>query len=355
MKKISIIHLPTTTGNNSLGLSNGEKKLGFNSCCFDINNTYLDYKSDIKIDKNISIIEKYAYIFKLIQNINKNFDIIHFNYGSSLLNRVLCFQLVDLCLYKNKVFFVTYNGSDCRQKKINGITDLSYNKLAFILKKYRIRKFVKYEAHFYTVNPDLLRYLPRNCKFLPYTIASWNNLCAENYRLKKKGLINIVHAPTNKKYKGTQYIINAINRINKKKKIINLILVENVSNEEAIRIYKQADLVIDQLLIGWYGAFSVEAMKLKKPVMCYINEDDAQLIDNKQFLNDCLSAIININISNIEQKLNEVINNRYLLKKHSDLCYNFVEKWHNPDNVAKMVIEDYMEALNEKNKKDISI
>ena len=40
------------------------------------------------------------------------------------------------------------------------------------------------------------------------------------------------------------------------------------------RRYRDADIVVDQLLAGWYGGFAVEAMALGKPVIAYLRESD---------------------------------------------------------------------------------
>ena len=47
---------------------------------------------------------------------------------------------------------------------------------------------------------------------------------------------------------------------------------------EAMKLYAQADLVIDQLLAGWYGGFAVETMAMGKPVVCYIRAEDLQFV-----------------------------------------------------------------------------
>ena len=39
---------------------------------------------------------------------------------------------------------------------------------------------------------------------------------------------------------------------------------------KALKIYEEADIVIDQVLIGWYGGFGVEVMKMGKPLAVYI-------------------------------------------------------------------------------------
>ena len=46
-----------------------------------------------------------------------------------------------------------------------------------------------------------------------------------------------------------------------------------MSNEEVIKLIQRADLVIDQLVIGWYAMFAIEAMSLGKPVICNLRSD----------------------------------------------------------------------------------
>ena len=33
-------------------------------------------------------------------------------------------------------------------------------------------------------------------------------------------------------------------------------------------------VLVDQLLLGWYGAVAVEAMAVGRPVLCYVREDE---------------------------------------------------------------------------------
>jgi glycosyltransferase involved in cell wall biosynthesis len=41
-----------------------------------------------------------------------------------------------------------------------------------------------------------------------------------------------------------------------------------------LRRIAAADVVVDQLLVGWYGTFAVEAMALGRPVLSYVREDE---------------------------------------------------------------------------------
>lgn len=82
----------------------------------------------------------------------------------------------------------------------------------------------------------------------------------------------IIHAPTNPDFKGTYFIENAIERL-KLRYNFEYKKIAGVSHQEAARLYREADIVIDQIRCGSHGLFSVEAMALGKPVIAYIRDD----------------------------------------------------------------------------------
>jgi len=82
----------------------------------------------------------------------------------------------------------------------------------------------------------------------------------------------IVHAPSDKKFKGTEYILKAICKL-KKEYNFRFRLIHGLNHEDAKKIYEKADIIVDQLFTGAHGVFSIEAMAMGKPVICYIRED----------------------------------------------------------------------------------
>lgn len=349
---MKVLHLPTSTGGNSWGLSQAEKALGLESEVMIDSNNWLNYKSDIclNIDK-----EKDDILFKKMEaflSVKDRYDVFHFNFGQTLVdffNHDI--HLCDLPFYNGKKI-MTYNGWDARQKPIN------LNEIEFSIyhqkncyetsycsdkwekyKKVRIEKVGKYIDHIFALNPDLMNFLPKDkTTFLPYTIAGWDDITYKNYTINKK--IKIIHSPSKRVVKGSKFILKALENLQKKYKNIEIEIIENVPNNEALKKYQEADIIIDQVLLGWYGAFAVEAMKMGKPVAVYIREEDLKFISNnmKKDLND---AIININQNNIETVLEKYIQNTDMLYKKSQAAVDFVHKWHNPLSIAEIVKEVY--------------
>jgi hypothetical protein len=359
---VKVLHLPTSVGGHATGLSKAENSLGIDSQVLTRFRNYIDYNADIKLNyRKDTLWQKGLSFFKLLNvflRIRNKYDIYHFNFGTTLLD-IQQFGLVlpDLPYYtKTGKIFVTYNGCDARQKyptmkrtEIAPCFDKScYNGLCNSGKQDRIRqksikKFSKYASHIFALNPDLMWFLPEDItSFLPYTISNFYEIERTQSEFDKKN-IRLVHAPTNRAAKGSSIIINAVEQLQKKYDFLELILVENLSNKEALKVYQTADILVDQVLAGWYGGVAVEAMKMGKPVLVYIRDADLKFIP-PTMKEDLEKAVINVNPLNITDMLERCIQDRQFLKTKSENGYDYVNKWHDPGEIAKTVKQIYENA-----------
>lgn len=95
--------------------------------------------------------------------------------------------------------------------------------------------------------------------------------------------LRIVHAPNHRAFKGSDFLIQAVSELNHEGHNIELVLVENIPNHEALKLYKTADLIFDQCLIGFYGYFALTAMALGKAIMCFIHNAKKFLLDYEEY------------------------------------------------------------------------
>lgn len=114
---------------------------------------------------------------------------------------------------------------------------------------------------------DLVETLPHVDGILPYPFDAdgWAALPEVD-----DGVITVVHAANHRHYKGTRFVIAAVEQLQREGLPIELDLVEGVEREEARARYAAADIVVSDLLIGGYALFAIEAMALGKPVICYL-------------------------------------------------------------------------------------
>jgi hypothetical protein len=102
-------------------------------------------------------------------------------------------------------------------------------------------------------------------------------------------------------------------------------------------------LIIDQVLIGWYGAFAVETMLMGKPVMARIAEEDLQFIP-KEMAQDLRQAIINVDPFSLDTMLERCLDDRIFLKQRAEAGEAYARKWHDPEYVASLTLEKYERA-----------
>lgn len=81
----------------------------------------------------------------------------------------------------------------------------------------------------------------------------------------------VLHAPSNRWTKGTDRLLPQLQELHDRR-IIELRLVEGLPYSEMRRLVQDADIVVDQLVIGSYGTFSCEGMAAGKVVVAYLSE-----------------------------------------------------------------------------------
>lgn len=356
---MKVLHLPTSVGGNAYGLAMAERNIGIDARVLYKGETWLKYPADIVIPFSSNAVFDALRLFSAGLKIYREYDVYHFNFGSTLLDfRGIGLDLFELPFIQKHKIAVTYNGCDARQKygrmQQAEICACKYpscyggvcmDKSIEEKKEKRISKFQKYGASFFALNPDLMNFLPDYTVFLPYSIAGWDKIETEYDSKKYTSLkkIKIVHAPTNRTAKGSDAIVETIKRLQKKfPDRLELCLIENTPYDKALKLYRSADIIIDQIRIGWYGAFAVEAMKMGKPVIAYINEDDLHFIP-KDMAKDCMEAVISANEFDLEEILGTLIDNLNVLKEKNEAQIEFVYKWHNPQYVAAITKKVYEE------------
>ncbi len=87
------------------------------------------------------------------------------------------------------------------------------------------------------------------------------------------GPVVIAHAPYNRLIKGTQHIIDAVERLKQELPRIELRLVEHRPWAEMPAFIAGCDILVDQLFMGWYGLGAIEGMAEGRTVVTYIRED----------------------------------------------------------------------------------
>lgn len=282
-----------------------------------------------------------AQIISWLGEIIFTYDLFHFHFGTSLLN-----SFEDLKLIKKfgKKIIMTHWGSEVRKIELAAeITPYAVAKQDSKWIHENMLKLVPYIDLCTVCDMELYYYVKsyyKNIKIIPiaYDLTNHYNVKKSFSAQNQRDSFRIVHAPTAREFKGTDYVEKAIQSLIDKGYNIDYVLVEGVSNEEALKIYETADLVIDQLRAGQYGFLAVECMARNIPVIAYISDY------MKQYL-DIDLPVINANIDNIETVLEKCILNSENLVRAFENGYDYVDKQHNIENIVQQMIKQYDELM----------
>jgi len=376
MADIRIVHLPSDVGGNPQGISREMNRVGLVSETWVHSQSGLSYPVDKVIYgssrsifmQQIKTLLSLRYIFQ--------FDVVFYNNGSTLFRRcpsnvdqggrlkrafwnlydgyasiMQWFELSALKLL-GKPVLLQYQGSDARQgdrflqyqhpsEQDRAWLDC-YDRYSDHCKRKQISRMARYCTKIYSLNPDLMHVLPPSAEFLPYSHLSLEEWKPHYTQMEQRPL-KIAHAPTNRKIKGTDYIFAAVEQLKSEGFDFEFVLIEGVSNQDAMKRYQEVDLLIDQLHVGWYGGLAVEMMALGKPVMAYIREADLKFIP--QQMRDEI-PVINVTPESIADELKHILRmDRQSLLALARQSRNYVEQWHNPEKVVTRIQRDMDQAI----------
>jgi glycosyltransferase involved in cell wall biosynthesis len=316
-----------------------------------------DFDLDYKKEKVISKIRSLGFFLWAI----KNYDIFHFHRPSSFLpfpTPDSFFYGYDLAILRKLGKKIVYSHWGCNEGRIpsnfskNGgeyicgfckqrFGDCSDKKVIgrhYIQTKYA-NAIINHDPEFKDFNFGAV-YIPG---IIDTDLWKPDEDIPDKYKLKPKSAntIRIYHSISNSQIrggnaentKGTQYVTSAVEQLKKEGYDIEFIFFDRVPNPE-VRFYQlQADIIVDQLLYGWYGSNAREAMSLGKPVIVYLREELSKFHPDL--------PIVNANIHNIKEVLKKLIDSPELRNELGQKGRQFAQKVHAGEVIAKQIAEVY--------------
>ena len=242
----------------------------------------------------------------------KDCDILHYH------GQAISAGYRDLIMWAGimkKPVILHYHGSEIRNRKSSKFTN----------------DFVK---HIYVSTPDLLKSV-QSAEWLPNPV-NLEKIVYSNLDINEK--LVILHAPSNRKIKNTQAVINAIDTLKDEGIEIELNLAENVEHERLMGMISESNLIVDWVNpdFGIYGVLSIESMATGRPVICTLTDSLYKEYD---------LPIINCHPNDLSNTIRNLYSTRDKLINKGKLGYDFVHKYHDSSEIAKKVINRYESIL----------
>ncbi len=239
-----------------------------------------------------------------------NYDIYHFDGGMDLYRDLRFAKELKM---RGKKIVCCYYGSDLRTRGIfRELDEMSDLNLTVEYDHLSLHKNISYI-------------------FFPFDVSEYKISKKKNSKLK------IIHSPTNRKFKGTDKIINVINEIDKQRQI-EFILLENMDRNKVLEIKSECDLAIDQVggeMGGTgYGKNSIENLSLGVPTFTEFTEDYLNFLKENPFIHSTIGTL--------QENILKLIDNEILRNEISISGRLWVEKYHSFESVNRMLQGYYM-------------
>ena len=366
-RPLRVLHVPTMVAGIPQSLAAAERKLGLDSHSAAFFQTAYGYEADeIVLGGREGRVHQELRRWRFLVKVAREFDVIHFNAGETIMplyserasaaphQRLFdlyarTFELRDAAWLRRlgKAVFVSFLGGEARLHEFGKQRfEISYTHdvpgtTSDARKAKRVAQFERSANELYSIHPDLMWTLPARTQFLPHPgvdLTDWRPAVMD-----RRDRPLIVHAPSQRRIKGTDYVEAAVERLRAEGVPFEYQLVEGMPRSEARKIYERADLLVEQLLLGWYSNLAIELMALGKPVVTYIRDEDLRFVpaEMKRDL-----PVINATPESVYDVLRTWLTERRdQLPEVGRASRAFVERWHDPLKVAARTKADYERAL----------
>jgi glycosyltransferase involved in cell wall biosynthesis len=265
-------------------------------------------EADWSLDRPPGLVRQQLAQWRALARLLPRTDVFHFYFGLTLVPKSLQFPILR-ATGKKSVFH--YLGSDIRGKSP---AELAFGKRADaeIVGSFDALRWVP-EAVMVPPGLDLTPFTP-----VPPT---------------DRGRPLVVHAPSDRTKKGTQYVIDACERLP-----VELDIVEGLSHEDARERYARADIVVDQLNAGWHGVFALEAMALGKPVVVHLKPE---VVEQAERAYGTKVPLVPATKDTLVEALRPLVESPSLRREIGAASRAYVEQVHDIDRIADRLVDIY--------------
>ncbi|MGG2196788.1 hypothetical protein [Paenibacillus validus] len=261
---MKILHLPIEIAGQMGSLCGALKSYGHEAIGLNYYHTALNYKENIIPADGMEIVN-------IMGEALRHFDIFHYHH---LLTAMTDYRDLEMVAAAGKHAIMHHWGSDVRTAKAQLLNP--YLSVGFVPEQETHEKLMTVSKYISTAIVQDYEVLPfvsdyyRQVHILPVAINTSKFIPVFPNPLQSNPLV--IHAPSNPKVKGTDVIERTIEMLQREIPF-RYQRVDKTSHEQAKQLYRQADIIVDQIITGSYGLLCVESMAFGKPVIAYVRDD----------------------------------------------------------------------------------
>jgi glycosyltransferase involved in cell wall biosynthesis len=308
-RPLRVLHCPVNTAGIPWANSQALRRRGIESDLLVFNRYKLHPEADMSLERHGKLLRQQATQWRAFLKLLPRYDVFHFYSSVTLVPKSVQFRILH-ALGKKGVY--QYLGSDIRGK--------TREQLAYGLKA---------DAEIVS-SYDAIRWVPDADVILPGVEVA---KIAPAIPSADKQRPLIIHAPSSRRRKGTEHVVAAVESLD-----ADFRVVEGLTHDEAFELYREADIVIDQLNAGWYGVFAIECLALGKPVVTFLLEEAVRRTEEAYGIE---VPVISATAETLRERLRPLVADAALRHRVGAASRAYAERLHDIDAIAGELIELY--------------
>ena len=333
MRPLRVLHAPAEIAGQASILARALRALGVRAHSLAYNPSFPQYQPDeLKPYDRLPLLPRYAgYLAATLRHFGR-YDILHFHFGRTLIPPHN-FDLPLHHLLGARIVF-HYHGCDVRNRAHmlathSHATCTECDPFCVPPRQRVILAQAARHADAELVStPDLLESALR-ARHLPVAV----DVADYPFRPGGEAARRVLHAPTNRLIKGTRYVEKAYDALAGRFPGVAFEVVERVPWTELKARLAEADVVVDQLFMGWYGMVAVEAMAMGKPVLCFVRPDFEPRLDR--------CPVVRCTKEDLALRLAELLEDPSARRRLGEAGRAYVEREHAAPVIAGRLLDLY--------------
>lgn len=142
----------------------------------------------------------------------------------------------------------------------------------------------------------------------------------------------IVHAPNHRGFKGSEFVLHAVEQLKKEGFKVRLILLERLQNDRVREVLEsEADILVDQLVVTGHGLTGLEGLASGLPVISNL-EDEAYTLPMRRwsYFSEC--PLVSATPENLLDVLRKLVTRPELRRQLGRAGRAYAEKYHGLDS-----------------------
>jgi glycosyltransferase involved in cell wall biosynthesis len=307
-RELRVVHCPVNVAGIPWANVEALRRKGIDARLVVFNRARLHPEADVSLDRRGPLPLRLATQATAFARLLPRTDVFHFYFGLTLLPKSVQFAVLRAAGRKSVMHWL---GSDIRGKLP---AELAFGRRAGaqIVGSYDAARWVP-EAEVVPPGIDLRDFTPAPPSGRERPV--------------------VLHAPSSRARKGTEYVIAACEQLP-----VELRIVEGLRHDEARELYRDADIVVDQLNAGWYGVFAIEAMALGKPVVTYLAPGLAEQAERRY---GTKVPIVGATKETLVEALRPLVESPARRREVGAASRAYVERVHDIDRIADRLLDIY--------------